>query len=58
MKPVNILGRLPVVVILVLIGTVLVSPSIALAQATWHKDQLIEDNAGYDASHPYVAMFR
>ena len=58
MKPVNMLVRLPMVVILVLVGTVLVSPSIALAQTTWHSDQLIEDNTGYDASYPYVAMFR
>jgi len=41
---------------LVMIGTLLVSPSVALAQATWHSDQLIEDNAGYNGANAYVAM--
>jgi hypothetical protein len=53
---VDVLSRLRVVVILLVTGTLLISPSVALAQATWHSDQLIEDNAGYNGANAYVAM--
>jgi hypothetical protein len=55
-EAVDVLNRLRVVVILLVIGMLLISPSVALAQVTWHSDQLIEGNAGYAGANAYVAM--
>ena len=56
MKPVNILRMVVTAIIIVLITAFSISPSIALAQATWSSDQLIEDNAGYVGYYPQVAI--
>ena len=56
MKPVNMLRMVVTAIIIVLLTTFSMAPSVTLAQATWSSDQLIEDNAGRNGNYPQVAI--